>query len=178
MLARYLIRNDALVNYVAFGERDGWSEEGWSIRSQVSEVLDEFDGWHTHVRALLAATPPELCYKWALYDREPLPRWSVGPVTLLGDAAHPMLPFLGQGAAMAIEDAAVFARAIVDSDSIEQALQRYEAARSERTRFLMLTSREVVKRFHASDTDAYGSDSHRTEEALGLFAYDPLSVPV
>jgi salicylate hydroxylase len=178
MIARYPIRDRTLVNYVAFGERSGWSEEGWSIRSEVAEVLEEFPGWHPEVRTLLAATPPELCFKWALYDRDPLDRWSTGPVTLLGDAAHPMLPFLGQGAAMALEDAVVLARAIAGSETVERALERYEGARNERTRFVMLTAREVVKRFHAANTDAYDSSAHRTEEALGLFEYDPWSVAV
>ena len=176
MIARYLIRNGTLVNYVAFGERSGWSDEGLSIRAEVAEVLDEFAGWNSHVRNLLAATPPELCHKWALYDREPLESWSSRAVTLLGDAAHPMLPFLGQGAAMAIEDAAVLARAVSASDRIGEALERYERARRERTRFVMLTAREVVKRFHATNTDAYDAAAHRTEEALGLFAYDPTTV--
>ena len=178
MIARYPIRGGTLVNYVAFGERTGWSEEGWSIRSDVAEVLEEFPGWHPEVRTLLAATPPELCYKWALYDRDPLDRWSLERVTLLGDAAHPMLPFLGQGAAMAIEDGVLLARAIADSREMGEALQRYEAARRERTRFVMLTAREVVKRFHAINTDAYDASSHRTEEALGLFEYDPWTVRV
>jgi salicylate hydroxylase len=113
-----------------------------------------------------------------LYDRDPLDRWSTGPVTLLGDAAHPMLPFLGQGAAMALEDAVVLARAIAGSETVERGLERYEAARNERTRFVMLTAREVVKRFHAINTDAYDASSHRTEEALGLFEYEPWTVPI
>jgi salicylate hydroxylase len=179
MVARYLIRHGAEVNYVAVAERSGWEEEGWAIPSTVGEILDEFAGWNEHVRQMIAATPPERCFKWALHDRDPLSVWSRGNVTLLGDAAHGTLPFLGQGAAMAIEDGVVLARCIAAATDIQEALRRYEAARKVRGNFIVLTSREVVKRFHSPDTDQYRRPTEQSEEeALGLFDYNPATVPV
>jgi salicylate hydroxylase len=175
---RYVIRRGTLVNCVGFAEREGWTEEGWSIRADLDEIRREFEGWDPALQALLAAMPPDTCFKWGLFDRDPLPRWTLGRCTLLGDAAHAMLPFLGQGAAMAVEDGIVLARALADSDDVDRALARYEAARRERATFVQLRSREVPKRFHAADTDAYGPEQHQTEEALGLFAYDPVTVEI
>src|ERR1700758_2235572 len=100
-----------MINIVAIA-RDTWQQSGWSTESEPSEVLARFPArdWSAKPRELLGA--PERWLKWALYDRRPLARWSHGPVTLLGDAAHPMLPFLAQGAAMAIEDAAELANCL------------------------------------------------------------------
>jgi salicylate hydroxylase len=173
---RYVIRRGTIVNCVGFAERSSWTEEGWSIRADLDEIRAEFAGWDPALQTLLAAMPPETCFKWGLFDRDPLPRWTVGRATLLGDAAHAMLPFLGQGAAMAVEDGMVLARALADSDDVERALARYEAARYERATFVQLRSREVPKVFHAQNTDDYGPERHQTEEALGLFNYDPVNV--
>lgn len=175
---RYLIRNGTTVNCVGFAERDAWVEEGWSTPAERDELLREFEGWDPKLRTLIAALPQSELYKWGLFDREPLPRWRVGRATLLGDAAHAMLPFLGQGAAMGIEDGVVLARALADHDDVEVALQRYEDARRERTAFVQAQSRAAPKRFHAPSTDKYGPAEHRTEEALGLFAYDPVTVGI
>lgn len=175
---RYPVRNGQLLNYVAMAERSGWEVEGWSVRAEVAEVLEEFRDFEADVRAIIAATPPESCFKWALLDRDPLPRWARGRVSLLGDAAHPMLPFLGQGAVMAIEDAMVLARAFESSSDCEEALRRYEDARRERTTFVMLKSREAVTRYHAPDTDAYDKSAHQAGDALGLFAYNPVTVAI
>lgn len=175
---RYLIRKGALVNYVALAERDDWRQEGWSIRSEVSELLAEYDGWYSDLRKIIAATPPEVCYKWALFDRDALPSWTKGRVTLVGDAAHPMLPFLGQGAAMGIEDGMVIARAFQTADTLDGALRRYEEARIERTTLVMLKSRETGLSYHRADPDNYASRPHVSAESLGLMAYNPASVAV
>lgn len=179
LINRYPVRNWTQLNYVAFAERNGWEQEGWSIRAEVSEVMEEFRDWHPAVRGVIAATEPHMCHKWALLDRDPLPHWSKGRVTLLGDAAHPMLPFLGQGAAMAIEDGVIFARAFQAAGSVGEALERYETARKERTAFVMMQSRAVVKRFHSADPDSYTeADNMGPDERLGIFDYNPGAVPV
>ncbi|MDW8258764.1 MAG: FAD-dependent monooxygenase [Gammaproteobacteria bacterium] len=175
---RYLVRNGTLVNYVGLAERDDWREEGWSIRASMDELLAEYEGWYADIERIIRATPPDKIFKWALLDRDPLPTWVCGPVTLLGDAAHPMLPFLGQGAAMGLEDAIVLARAIAAADSIDAALRRYEAARLERTTFVMLKSRETAKIYHSGDLDSYHVGRHPSAESLGLMAYNPAVVPV
>ncbi len=175
---RYFIRNGALVNYVALAEREDWREEGWSVPSDPAEVLAEFDVWHAELRAIIAATPTGVCYKWALFDREPLPTWRRGRVTLLGDAAHPMLPFLGQGAAMGIEDAMVLARAFESASTLDSALARYEEARLPRTTEVMLRSRETARAYHTADFEHYRERLHTSAESLGLLDYNPASVPV
>jgi salicylate hydroxylase len=175
---RYLIRGGSLVNVVALAERDDWREEGWAIRSSTAELAAEFDGWYDDVQTFIGAIPPDQIFKWALFDRDPLPRWTAGAVTLLGDAAHPMLPFLGQGAAMGIEDAMVLARALVEAGSLPVALARYEAARRERTTFVMQKSRETAHAYHHADVDHYRPGQHLSAESLGLMAYNPAAVPI
>jgi salicylate hydroxylase len=177
-MARYLIRNGTVLNYVAFAEKAGWEVESWAVRSEVSELLSEFADWHESFRTFLAATPPELCFKWAIHDRDPLPQWTKGRVTLLGDAAHPMLPFLGMGAASGIEDAVVLARAFQAAASIDEALKRYEDARRERATFIQLASREAQKRLQGGKVDTYSKKEHKNEEFLGLFNYNPATVAV
>ena len=178
LFVRYLIRGAETVNYVAFVRRDDWLTESWSQHSEVSEVLDEFGEFHQLVRSIISATPPELCYKWGLFSRQPLESWSVGRVSLLGDAAHPTLPFMGQGAVMAIEDGVVLARCLEASADVAEALHRYEAARVERTTLVMVNSAEIIHRFFAPDTDRFAEGNSRNEETLGLFLYDAWKVPV
>ena len=167
-----------MVNYVALSERDDWREEGWSIRSSVDEVLRDFQGWYPDMQSIVRATPADSCFKWALFDREPLASWSRGAVTLMGDAAHPMLPFLGQGAAMGIEDACVLARSIAAAGDVEEAQQRYFAARHPRTTEVMLQSRQTALSYHRADPDNYRSQTHVSAESLGLMTYNPVTVPI
>jgi salicylate hydroxylase len=175
---RYLIRPRRVVNYVAAARSSGWEIEDWSVRSEITELLEEFSDFHAGLRQILAATPAALCFKWALHDRDPLPHWTEGRVSLLGDAAHPMLPFLGQGAAMAIEDAVILQRALSQHDEAETALKVYEQARLARTTFVMLESRENIKRMQSPDPDNYDRAAHRNEAALGLFDYNPVTADI
>jgi salicylate hydroxylase len=175
LVNRYPVCNGKLLNFVAFAERTAWAEEGWSIRSSVAELLAEFEGWHEDVRTFMRETPPQALFKWGLFDREPLTGWSRGRVTLLGDAAHPVLPFLGHGAVLAIEDGVVIGRAFDAAGSIEEALQRYQDARMPRASFVVLESRKAAKQFHDADTDSYGERTGNlaADEGRGLFSYNP-----
>lgn len=180
LVNRYPVRNWELLNFVAFAERPAWTEEGWSIRSTVEELLEEFHDWHPAVRTFMAATPPNSLFKWGLFDREPLRTWSNGRITLLGDAAHPVLPFLGHGAVLAIEDGVVLGRALTAASTVDEALRRYEAARMERAAFVVLESRKAGKQFHARDTHTYRerTNSQAADEGIGLFSYNPTTQPV
>jgi salicylate hydroxylase len=121
--------------------QDDWRHESWTMPGDVEELRRAYAGFHAEARALLDAC--EAVTKSALYVRDPLPRWSVGRVTLLGDACHPMVPFMAQGACMAIEDAVVLGRALdgVDVAGVAAAFQNYENARKERTARVQIGSR-------------------------------------
>jgi salicylate hydroxylase len=175
---RYLIRRGTLVNYVGLAERDDWREEGWSIPATIDEMLREYSGWYEGVRTIIRSTPPGRLFKWALFDRDALPEWTRGSATLLGDAAHPMLPFLGQGAAMGIEDGMILARTFAAAESVEHALGRYVAARLERANWVMHESRRTATRYHSGQSEHFRPGQHVSAESLGIMSYNPAAVPV
>ena len=177
MINRYPVRGGRLLNFVAFAERSGWEDEGWSIPARVEELAEEFRDWHPWVTGIIAAVPPENLFKWALCARSPLMRWVRGRAAVLGDAAHPLLPYLGQGAVMAIEDAVLLGRAVQEAADMPEALARYEGARVGRARFVVERSMAQVPRFHSPDPDSF-RHAVPIDEALGLFGYNPAMVPV
>jgi salicylate hydroxylase len=177
LVNRYPVRNGKLLNFVAFAERAGWMEEGWSIPADKRELAAEFSGWHPYVTDIIANAPEEKLFKWALCARSPLMRWVSGRTALLGDAAHPILPYLGQGAVLAIEDAVLLGRAFASSEDIAQALARYEGARVGRARLVVERSSMQAPRFQSADPDSFHHDVP-VDEALGLFDYNPGTVPV
>ncbi|WP_189332832.1 FAD-dependent monooxygenase [Actinoplanes ianthinogenes] len=144
-LVAYPVRGGELINFVAYVPDPEWTLESWSARCEPAEAVAAFAGWSPTVTALLAGA--EETGRWALYDREPLRRWSTERVTLLGDAAHPMLPHAGQGTNQAIEDAAALAHFLGQPDG----LHRYEQARKARTRQIQLGSRTNATCFQVPD---------------------------
>jgi salicylate hydroxylase/6-hydroxynicotinate 3-monooxygenase len=140
---------------------DWITPESWSAKGDVVELRAAYEGFHRDVRTVLEACPD--CHKWAILEREPLTRWSDGKVVLLGDAAHPMTPYMAQGAATAIEDAAVLARCLdaAGSKDVEAALRRYEAHRKPRTSVVQaISSANTWMREGNSDTSwLYGYDA-------------------
>jgi salicylate hydroxylase len=139
-VVHYYVRPGQLVNWIAHRKTGLWAEESWSHEGNKDELIGAFPGWHESLLTLFRAT--ERCYKWAILDREPLARWSEGRVTLLGDAAHPMLPFLAQGGAMAMEDGVVLAECLRRSPhDVPTALRDYEALRKDRATRVQLGSR-------------------------------------
>jgi salicylate hydroxylase/6-hydroxynicotinate 3-monooxygenase len=137
------------------------TRESWSAKGDVTELRAAYEGFHADVRAVLGSCPD--CHKWAILEREPLPRWSDGRVVLLGDAAHPMTPYMAQGAATSIEDAAVLARCLdaVEGDDIEGAFKRYEAHRKPRTSVVQAISsaNTWMKEGNADTSWLYGYDA-------------------
>ena len=143
-IVTYYVRGGRVVNWAAFCEADDWREESWRIAVDHGEVIRTYAQWHPSIRTLVEKT--DRLYKWALHDRDPLKAWSRGPVTLLGDAAHPMLPYLAQGACMAIEDGYVLAQQLNRSDlTVEEALLAYQKERLPRTARVQKTSRERAR---------------------------------
>jgi len=126
-----------------------WAEESWVQPGEITDVLADFRDWHPSLRALIEAADVPDIYKWALFDRPELPRWGAGPVTLLGDACHATLPFLAQGAAMAIEDAAVLSRCLSEGADIPGSLKRYEDLRKSRTTYVQRASQRNGWVYHA-----------------------------
>lgn len=177
LFLRYPVRAGTLINYAAFVELEGWEEESWTIPSSPGELLSHFEGCDPLIAAVVGATPEGRLFKWALHAREPLPTWIAGRVTLLGDAAHAMLPFLGQGAATAIEDGMVLARCLA-TFAPDVALARYEALRRERCAMVQLQSRLMGLQFQGKDPASLGRGPLRNEEALGLFDYDAVTLPL
>jgi salicylate hydroxylase len=177
-LVHYPVSAGRFVNLVAFAPAGGYTTESWTATATVEEFLAEFRGWDPRLTGLIqaAGTPG----RWALLDRAPLPRWSAGRVTLLGDAAHPMFPFFAQGAAQAIEDASVLARCLADgmADPAE-ALRGYEAERLPRATMLQEASHARVHANHLPD----GPDQRARDAAFTgadplvangwIYAYDP-----
>ena len=178
VFARYLVRNGELYNYVAFLATDEWAEEGWAIASKVDIVMDIFSDYNQQVKNIIAATPASDLFKWGIFAREPVSKWSTKNITLLGDAAHPLEPFMGQGASLAIEDGVVLGRIIEDSESSDEIVSRYEAARIERAHFVTEHSKRAGARFTGIDPEKYTKEEHKNEEELGLFNYHPGDVIV
>jgi 2-polyprenyl-6-methoxyphenol hydroxylase-like FAD-dependent oxidoreductase len=145
----YFVSARRLVNFVCLIERDAWTKESWTEPGEVADALAAYDGWHPQVRSIISSV--EETFVWGLFDRAPLARWSVGRVTLLGDACHPMLPFLAQGAAQAIEDGATLACVLAKSDDIVEALRRYEKLRLPRTARIQAVAAANKRLLHLPD---------------------------
>jgi salicylate hydroxylase len=132
--AHYPVRSGVLMNIVGIIEQDTWRTESWTEPGDMADLRAAFQGWHPQVGDILAAM--DETFRWALFERPPMPRWSEGRVTLLGDACHAMLPFMAQGAAQAIEDGAVLASVLASvesSDDVLAALRAYHVRRLPRT---------------------------------------------
>jgi salicylate hydroxylase len=145
-VVHYYVRGGTMLNIVAIYETDRWTDESWTKEADPADLLRAFEGWNGELlRTLRSVTHVN---RWALYDRDPLPTWGEGVATLLGDAAHPMLPFFAQGAVMAIEDAYVLAESLSGDSSVADALRTYEAARMKRTAKLQLAARARGRSMH------------------------------
>ena len=142
----YPLRRGELMNFVGIVERDDWQVESWTEQGTIEECARDFRGWHEDVHLLIGSldTP----YKWALMIHDPMDRWTMGRISLLGDACHTTLPMLAQGGVMAIEDGYILARCLESYDDPEVALGRYEAARIDRTRKVVEGSAANARRFH------------------------------
>jgi salicylate hydroxylase len=180
----YPLRQGKLMNLAATVKRDDWLIESWSEAGTVEECRRDLADWHEDVLAIIDAiqTP----YKWALIGHPSLQHCSVGRVALLGDAFHPTLPILGQGANMAIEDGMILSRCIEASSDMDEALQRYEAARLDRTSRIVETALERIVR--ARDELANTDKAHAFMERLfksasgdpyeWIHQYDAVSAPI
>ena len=183
-LVHYPVSRGRLLNFVGWTEHDEWNREDWTDRAVTTRALAAFEGWHPQVRQIISAA--DTCFIWALFDRDPLPQWSIGRATLLGDACHPMYPFMGQGAAQAIEDGAALAACLLAAGNADPAaaLKDYERLRLPRVTRLQDMSRANKTRFHMHDGPAqetrdaeWAKAADRSPDALRwLYDYDPAQV--
>lgn len=169
------VRHGQMVNYVGFVPADQAMKESWSAPGDPNVLRREFEGWDQRVGSVLKQV--DTTFRWALYDREPLPTWTKGRLTLLGDAAHPMLPHLGQGANQAIEDGMALATILaeIDNANVPAALLAYEQLRRERVAQVQLGARQNGLRVDSADADLAGRDAELAAHATfrkHLYAYD------
>lgn len=175
------------LNLVCVVPETSWDVESWTEPGSVRTLRESFAGWSPDLHRILAEVDEQV-FRWALHDREPLRRWGTGRVTLLGDAAHPMLPFMAQGACQAIEDAAVLAHHLSGVDghgtreTIDRALREFESVRSPRTDAVQRLSFRNRDVYHLADGDAQVARDRAFAERAGtladfdwLYGHDPLS---
>ena len=180
--AMYYLRAGKLMNFVGLVEHEQGETESWTQKRPWEELKADFDGWHPIIQTVIDAIDKDSCYRYALNNRAPVSNWSTEKATLLGDSAHPTLPYMASGAAMAIEDAAVLARCLEDCVSVPDALQRYQRNRLERTARIVNESTESRGLYRIEDEDemrqAFQQKNLTRARAEWLYSYDPLTVPL
>tara|TARA_B100000886_G_C20424484_1_gene493227 strand:- start:3133 stop:4302 length:1170 start_codon:yes stop_codon:yes gene_type:complete len=176
----YFIRNGEILNFVGCVETEEVSEESWTARFPWENLKKDFEGWHSDIQAIIDLSERDQCYRWSLFKRPVVDNWSTQRVSILGDAAHATLPYLAQGAAMALEDGVILSRALSQESNIERALKVYSRNRIPRTRkvvngsdanrelFHLRDIEEMRNRFKNRDQGGYRND--------WLYSYNPLSV--
>ncbi len=176
----YPIRPDGLVNMVGCVEYETWDEESWTARRPWAEMKADFAGWHDNIQAIIDHADRDQCFRWAMNNRPPVSNWSTARLTLLGDAAHPTLPYMAQGGGMAIEDGAVMARALQQESDVGEALDLYQRNRLERTARIVNESSANRNMFHlpseAALRAAFAKRDMNAERTAWLFSYDPMTV--
>ena len=185
-VVHYPVRSGTLLNFVGTAERSDWQVESWTERGTTEEALNDFKGWNADVETIIRNIGAP--FKWALLGREPLAQWTKGRVTLLGDAAHPTLPMMAQGANMAIEDGVVLARSLAAHDDVAAALKAYEDARRDRTSRLVRAANDNAARFHnpalgnsegaARYVDSEWQEAKVKQRYDWVFEYDPVRIAI
>jgi salicylate hydroxylase len=176
----YYLRGGALLNWVGIVETDDVSEESWTVKLPWQQLKDHYRGWHPAIHAVIDAADKDQCYRWSLFNRPPIRKWSSKRVTLLGDSAHPTLPYLAQGAAMAIEDGAVLTRALGMTGDTAEVLDIYQRNRADRTARIVLQSSANRELFHlrseAEIRARFAEKDEGHDRNRWLYSYNPLTV--
>ena len=171
---RYLVRRGELLNFVAVAQRNQWEAEGWTIPAPLDEFLEEFASFDEGTRTVISRPVRGQVFKWGLFGRPWLEQWSSGRVVLLGDAAHPMLPFLGQGAANALEDAMILTRCLTSESTPEKAFALYQQTRGPRVKGATEQAARRGDRYLGEPT----ADSLKGDEPGAQYAYDAVAGPL
>lgn len=176
VLLHYPLRHRTIMNVLGVGREPTWQEEGWRIPAEIEEFAGLYSDLYSPALQLIRGISPGSLFKWGLRDREPLEQYSKGRVTMLGDAAHPMTPFLGQGACIAIEDAMVLGRAFAVASTFQEAFAIYEKTRKERANGVQLASRQQADEIQG--VTKRGANPGVNADDRGLYLYDPVTVPL
>ena len=178
----YYLRAGALLNFVGLVETDEINEESWTAKFPWEKLKADFANWHPDIQTVIDTVDRGECYRWSLFFRAPLTNWSTKRVTMLGDSVHATLPYLAQGAAMAIEDGAVLTRALAMEPKIEDALQLYQRNRIDRTTRIVNGSSGNRTLFHLRDQNeirkAFANRDEGGDRNSWLYSYNPLTVPL
>jgi salicylate hydroxylase len=174
---RYPIRQGTLINVVGIARTEQWHAEGWHTPATIGEFVQVFGGFHPDVLSLIECAPPQSLIKWGLFVRPPMRVWSAGGAVLLGDAAHPILPFLGLGAALAIEDGIVLARALAVAGDLRSAFAAFQRARADRVDEVRSQSIRQGEIIQAADPDK-ASVMRSPSQNAALYDYDPCTAAV
>lgn len=176
----YYLRSGKLLNFVGLVETDEVFEESWTVKFPWEKLKADYAGWHPIIQTIIDCANKDECYRWSLHRREPTMNWSTKRVTLLGDSAHPTLPYLAQGAVMAIEDGAVLTRALAMTDDLSEALQIYQRNRIDRTARIVRQSTANRTLFHLGSQEAiraaFAKRDEGEERNAWLYSYNPLTV--
>ena len=176
----YWLRGGALLNFVGAVETPKAEEESWTAKYPWEDLKADFEGWHPDIQTIVDLADRDQCFRWAMYKRPPVRNWSTARATILGDAAHATLPYLAQGAAMAIEDSAVLTRALRQRENPADALNLYERNRIDRTTRVVETSDANRTLFHLDSMDEIRAAFARRDEGgdrnAWLYSYNPLTV--
>ena len=176
----YYLRGGALLNFVGAVETDDVADESWTAKFPWARFKADYAGWHDDIQTIIDLADRDACYRWSLFRRPVVEGWSTGRATILGDAAHATLPYLAQGAAIAIEDGAVLTRALRQVDDIAGALDLYERNRRDRAARVVDQSNENRRLFHLNSVDhiraAFAKRDEGADRNEWLYSYNPLTV--
>jgi salicylate hydroxylase len=176
----YFLRAGKLLNFVGLVETDDVSEESWTAKFPWEKLKADFVGWNEKIQTIIDTVDHDKCYRWSLHYRPPIDNWSTSRATMLGDSVHATLPYLAQGACMAIEDGTILNRALSMCDNIPDALQLYQRNRMDRTARIVEQSDANRTLFHMPSMEAIRARFAKVDEGADrngwLYSYNPLTV--
>lgn len=176
----YYLRSGELLNFVGCVENEKWQNESWTVKADWQELKDDFAGWNDEIQTIIDNIDKDQCYRWSMNNRVPIKNWRTNKAVVMGDAAHPTLPYMASGAVMAIEDAAVLMRSLNTNEDVTEALDMFQRNRVDRTARIVTESTEHGDLYHLSNKEefeaGFGKKNIAKERAEWLYSYDPLMV--
>jgi len=176
----YYLRSGELLNFVGCVENEKWQNESWTVKADWQELKDDFAGWNDEIQTIIDNIDKDQCYLWSMNNRVPIKNWRTNKAVVMGDAAHPTLPYMASGAVMAIEDAAVLMRSLNTNEDVIEELDMFQRNRVDRTGLIVTESTEHGELYHLSNKEefeaGFGKKNIAKERAEWLYSYDPLTV--